>query len=115
MMMTTTEPMKLTERHVIDKATIILAEARRLGYFMFKCHIVSGNGSYPLLLSFANGGDTKYERQLGWARFFEKSGGLEVSRDVAYRFHGVVESFILSSDGIESWRTGIAVRRRNRG
>jgi hypothetical protein len=105
-----TDPMKLTEKHVIEKAAEILAEARRLGYFMFKCHLQLG-GSLPIKLSFANTGSIRYVRQLGWAQFFEKSGGRFTGLDQGMHLQQIVQSFILSSDGIEPWRRSIAGRR----
>ena len=96
------ESMKLTEKHVIEKASEILEDARRLGYFAFKCGIQLG-GSCPLKLSFAKAGSTHYVRQLGWARFLEESGGHFTGIDQGLHLKDMVESFILSSDGIEPW------------
>ena len=106
-----TDSMKLTERHVIEKAGEILAEARRLGYYMFKCHLLL-SGSNPIKLSFANAGSIWYVRQLGWAQFLEKSGGRFTGIDQGLHFKDVVQSLILSSDGIEPWRRGVAGRRQ---
>lgn len=106
-----TEPMKITEKHVIEKASEILAEARQLGYFMFKCHLQLG-GSNPIRLSFTSGGSTHYVRQLGWAQFLEKSGGRVTGIDQGRHLADMVENFILSADGIEPWRRIRTARRK---
>jgi hypothetical protein len=102
-MATMTHPLKLTEKHVIEKAEEILAEARRLGYFKFKCHLMLG-GSNPIKLSFANNGSIWYERRLGWAKFLKKRGGQFTGLDQGMHFEQIVQSHILSADGIEPWR-----------
>jgi hypothetical protein len=60
------DAMKLTEKHVIAAATEILDEARRLGYFIFRCHVQAG-GSLALILCFKNRGTIRHVRQVGWA------------------------------------------------
>jgi hypothetical protein len=62
------DTLKLTERHLEQKASEILEDARRLGYFRFKCR-VQGDA---VLLMFAKGGSVHYERQVGWMRFWRK-------------------------------------------
>ena len=111
-MATMADPMKLTEKHLIEKAGEILAEARKLGYFMFKCHLQLG-GSNPIKLSFANHGSITYVRQLGWSQFLEKCGGRFTGLDQGLHFEQIVQSFILSSDGIEPWRRSVTRRRKH--
>jgi hypothetical protein len=61
-MATMTDPMKLTKKHVTEKAEDILEDARRLGYFKCKCRVEDRS----LLLMFAKRGrSVHYERQVG--------------------------------------------------
>jgi hypothetical protein len=65
------DPMKATKQHVLDRASEILEDARRLGYFRFKCRLQGD----VLLLMFTKGGSVHYERQVGWTRFYGESDG----------------------------------------
>jgi hypothetical protein len=94
--------MKSTEVHVLERSREILEDARRLGYFRFKCGI-EREGLCALKLSFGKGGSIYYVRQLGWARFLNESGGFFAGYEQAVHLKGIVETFILSADGIEPW------------
>src|ERR1700681_2981687 len=98
----TDDATKLTENYVVEKATEILEEARRLGYFMFRSRVQAG-GFLPTILSFANRGTTRDVRQLGWAQFYTKCGGQLAGPDQARRSPRAVQSLILSADRIEPW------------
>jgi hypothetical protein len=110
---TMTDPMKLTEKHVVEKAEEILGEARRLGYFRFKRHLQLG-GSNPIKLCFANNGSIRYERQLGWAQFLRKSGGAFTGLHQGTHFEQIAQRQILSADGIEPWQRGSVAKRSPR-
>jgi hypothetical protein len=86
-----------------------MENARRLHYFMFKCRIDTGEISMPLILSFGKGGDTIFEKQLGWARFHRDAGG-NPNAEAALHLREIVEREILAFDGIEPWGKGSVKR-----
>jgi hypothetical protein len=90
---------------LLERAREVLEEAWQRRYFMFKCRFETSDPSTPLMLTFAKGGDTTFEKQLGWARAYRSAGG-KPDAEAAERFRVMVEREILASDGIEPWRRG---------
>jgi hypothetical protein len=107
--METPEATQRTDKYVQARALEILEEARGRGYFIFKCRVESSDSSMPLMFTFGKGGDTIFERQLGWARFYRDAGG-NPDAAVAEHLKEIVDREILAADGIEAWRKGSVKR-----